>query len=401
MSRTGSALATAAATAIAVFALCGPAWAAGTVALAPDDGPQRTVSLDEVPEALRAGDRTYTLRGGPQGDATVTVSGVTLDRLLDHAGIDPFGFEAVEISAGGRTVTLDREQVTNVDAFPEGRPIFFDDEQGTHFLRPSTGPGDANADDLLTATDGSLQVTLRSSGALSVEAGASRMRVRKGQAVTFSASVSGPGSATAPVSWSFDDGKRASGRRVVHRFARPGTYEVAVSAGANADEVGADDLLTIQVGKARSGGPDRKGGGTNTAAGAPDSGAATGASGAGSGTAVAPLPATPPPEPAPTPPPAPAESQPEPTTPELEDLANPPASIDVEQVEGVLLADASSAPTPARADALRAARTGTPKPPREAAGSIPPVVWGILVALSLLGFGVWRERRSVPRRSTA
>ena len=145
-------------------------------------------------------------------------------------------------------------------------------------------------------------MTLRRSDDLTVEASASHVRVRKGQPVTFTATVGGPGSEAAPVSWSFDDGRRASGRRVTHRFARPGTYEVAVSAGASADEVGADDLLTIQVGKARAGGPDRKGGGTNAAADAPDSGAATGATGASSGATAEPASSTPsPPEATPHP----------------------------------------------------------------------------------------------------
>jgi plastocyanin len=390
---------------VAVLLLSAPAHAVGEVTLTPDGGEQQTVSLDAVPQALRVSDRPYTLRGGPQGDTTVTVSGVTLDRLLDHAGIDSFDFESVEIGAGDRAVVLDRDQLTDVDAFPEGRPIFWSDEQGTHFLRPSAGADDPNADDLLTAADGALRVTLRKSGELSVRATASRTQVRKGQAVTFTATVSGPGAEVAPVSWSFDDGRRGSGRQVTHRFTRPGTYEVAVSAGASADDVGVDDLLTIRVGKARSGGPNRMGGGTNTAADAPDSGAATGASGAGGPPAALPSP-TPdaPPEPAPTPTPAPPQQPPapvEPTTPELKDVADPPATTAIEQVEGVLLADASPEPTTAKAEALKAARTGTLKPPDDAASSIPPVVWGLLVALSLLGLGVWRERRSVPTRRSA
>ena len=85
----------------------------------------------------------------------------------------------------------------------------------------------------------------------------------------------------------------------------------------------------------------------------------------------------------------------------MKDVADPPASTGVEPVEGILLADASTAPTEAKAEALKAARTGTPKPPQAAAGSIPPVVWGTLAALALLGLGVWRERRSVPTRRAA
>lgn len=396
-----AALAALAASVVMSLALCAPAWAAGEVTFAPEGAEQQTVSLDAVPQALRVSDRSYSVRGGPQGDTTVTVSGVTLDRLLDHAGIDPFAFEDVEISAAGRSVTLERDQVTDVDAFPEGRPIFWSDDRGVHFLRPSAGPGDANADDLLTAPDGALRVALRSSGGLTVAATASRLRVRKGQLVTFSATVSGPGSEQAGVSWYFDDRQSASGRRVTHRFSRPGTYEVVVSAGADAERTGADDLLTIQVGKPRTGGPDRKGGGTNAAAGAPDSGAASGVSGAAGGSSPPPTPSAAAPTPAPAAPPEPSQPQPKPAAPELEDLAEAPTSGADEPVEGILLSDASPTPTPAQADALRAARTGTPKPPSEAAGSIPPVVWGSLLALALLGLGAWRERRGLPRRRSS
>lgn len=385
-----------AATIVVGLALCGPAWAVGEVTLAPQGGEQQTVSLDTVPQALLVSDRQYSVRGGPQGDTTLTLSGVTLDRLLDRAGIDPFAFEDVEISAGGRSVTLERDQVTDVDAFPEGRPIFWSDDQGTHFLRPSSGPGDANADDLLTAPDGSLRVALRKSSDLTVEATASRLRVRKGQLVRFDATVSGPGSEQAAVSWYFDDRQSASGRQVTHRFARPGTYEVAVSAGAGAGRVGADDLLTIQVGKPRTGGPDRKGGGTNTSASAPDSGAASGVSGAGGRTGATSAPPTPPPSS--SSPTEPARAQPKPAAPELKDLDSAASSGTSKPVEGILLNDASPTPTPAQADALEAARTGTPKPPADAASSIPPIVWGALLGVALLGLGAWRERRGLPRR---
>ncbi|HEY6779787.1 MAG TPA: PKD domain-containing protein [Thermoleophilaceae bacterium] len=373
--------------------------------LAPDDAGQQTVSLDSVAQALRVSDRQYSVRGDPQGDTTITISGVTLDRLLDQAGIDPFGFEDVEISGGGRSVVLTRDQVTDVDAFPEGRPIFWVDAQGTHFLRPSAGPADANADDLLTSTDGSLRVALHSGGGLTVAATASRLGVRRGQRVTFSATVSGPGSDQAPVSWYFDDGRSARGRRVTHRFARAGSYDVTVSAGADADSVGADDVLTIQVGRRRRGGPDRKGGGTNTAVAAPDSGASSGATGAAD--SGSPYPSVPHRGRHPTPSPSPSrpnpefeQAQPRPSTPELKELADAPTSEPNEHVVGILLSDASPTPTRARAEALAAARTGTPKPPQTAAGSLPPVVWGSLIGLALMGLGVWRERRGVPRRQS-
>ncbi len=83
---------------------------------------------------------------------------------------------------------------------------------------------------------------------------------------------------TVKINWTFDDGRSGRGREVTHRFRKPGSYDVVVGATTENDERGADDIVSVRVGKAPEG-PDRKGGGTNPDSDAPDSGAGTGTGG--------------------------------------------------------------------------------------------------------------------------
>lgn len=64
-----------------------------------------------------------------------------------------------------------------------------------------------------------------------------------------------------------------------HRFAKRGSYDVVVGVTTPGDDAGASAVVTVQVG-APLAGPDRKGGGTNEEADAPDHGAATDGGGA-------------------------------------------------------------------------------------------------------------------------
>lgn len=383
------------------------AWAAGEVTVAPQGGEQVGMSLAGLESSWDVRERTYTVRGAG-GETAVTVTGMSIDALLDRAGIDPYGFEDVTIAGGGRTVTLGRDQMTDPDAFADGRPVFYLDAEGAHFLRPSTGPDDLNADDLIAVGDGPIEISLRAPSKLAVRASASRTHIEKGQRVRFSATVSGAGDAErVRVSWSFDDRGAATGTRVTHRFTRPGTYKVVVGATSDANPTGADDVVTIQVGKPPKG-PDREGGGTNPDASAPDSGAATGATGA-TGTPSAPAAATPPapaqtPAPrhaaAPEPPKAPPAAKPAPVLPKDQQKAvqDAPPTGAPQSVEGVLLTEASAAPTPAKAAAVRAARTGNPVEETAGAATIPPGAVGTMAVLALVGLGAWWERRQIPRR---
>jgi len=332
-----------------------------------------TVALDELAPSFDVHDRPYTLRSA-DGELPLVVTGISIDRVLDRAGVDPFGYAGATVVLGDRSVTLTRDQLTDTDAFPEGRPVFFTDAQGSHFLRPVTGPGDHNAGDLLSG-DGEFTIRLAETGDLRVTASASRTRIDAGQRITFTAKVDG-GDGDVSVRWTFDDGESASGTRVRHRFEEPGTYKVIVGATSSADPAGASDIVTVRVGEPPPG-PDRDGGGTNDEADAPDSGVAAGApsggdddaaSGSGDGEER---------------PPARRRKEPEPK-------AEPEADRG-DEVEGVLIAPLDSLP-PATA---AAARTGNPAPAAVAGElDLPPELLVALAALAMFAYGAWREREA-------
>ncbi len=193
------------------------------------------------------------------------------------------------------------------------------------------------------------------------------------------------------IRWNFDGSGSATGAEVSHRFPRPGTYKVVVGATSEANPTGASDIVTVRVGEAPEEGPDREGGGTNDAADAPDSGAATSESdpGAGAGAAAA------------------AERR-RARAAAARRRARATAARrrsatrarseepDGEQVEGTLIG-APFEPPPPTADERAAARTGVPQEP---APELPPQLVFGLIAVALVALGAWSERRSRRRFST-
>ena len=134
-----------------------------------------------------------------------------------------------------------------------------------------------------------------------------RIKARPGQKVEFSAIVERAGSGEQlTYSWNFDDGHSGSGANASHSFAKRGSYDVVVGVTSGGNEAGASAVITIQVGEPL-GGPDRKGGGTNRRADAPDHGSAAGPStgpkrlGSRRRRGLGPQPPTPNPSPTPTP----------------------------------------------------------------------------------------------------
>ena len=116
-----------------------------------------------------------------------------------------------------------------------------------------------------------------------MRATASTRRTRPGKAVDFSAVVERAGSGEQlEYSWYFDDGSSATGAEASHSFTKRGSYDVVVGVTSEGNETGASAVVTVQVG-APLGGPDRRGGGRNDDAGAPDHGAADGPSPADDG----------------------------------------------------------------------------------------------------------------------
>jgi len=365
------------------------ALASDQVRVEPEGSAARTVALSGLGEPDVRG-REYAL---PDGRRTA-ITGYSLDRVIRAARVPPsYSFGDVEIAAGGAAVTVDRDRVADPDAFPDGPPVLWLEEGAARFLLPSSSSGGP----LLLGREGPISIRLSRSSRLAVAARVSTGRVRPGRPVTFTASVTGarPGEAV-DISWYFDDGTSATGRRVTHRFRKQGTYKVVVGATTPRDQAGADDTVAVVVGKPPAG-PDREGGGTNPDAGAPDSGVGTGRSGPGGegGDSGGGSGATGPGR-------GPGSAADEPAASARRRAARLLAAEDpaaegserARQVRGIELADLSALSGPAGRDALVAARRGRPRDEDDRDSGLPPAVWWTLGVAGLLGLGGWREARS-------
>lgn len=388
--------------------------AAGPVEAALADAPQvtivtpggagHTLSLEALAGSEDVVGRSYALRSA-EGESTQAVTGFSIAALLEAAGVDPYGFSYLEVQRpGGGGVQLSRNQALESGAFPDGPPVVYPTPTGTGFLRPSAGAGDDNAADSFDAPQG-LTIALRKGAALQVRAEASPRRTGVGKKISFHAVVERSGSGEAlSYSWYFDDGESGAGESVTHAFAKPGSYAVVVGVTAAGEDTGTSAVVRIQVGKAPAGGPDRKGGGHNKAAAAPDHGAAAGPSGPSSASA-GPSPTTAPaaeatgPTTVPTPVPEPSRSKPKESPekksrpkekPKPESTPKPAGAL----VTGELLAGSVEAPPPAAAASKRAAaRTGTPHA-SAGGGGVPGAAWGLGAVVVLLGIGALAEAGS-------
>jgi PKD domain len=377
-----------AATAAVAWSLASPvsAWADDAqVTIFSPGGAQQTLSLDALAGGEDVIDRSYALRSST-GESIRTVSGFSPAAILEAAGVDPYAFAHLEVQrpAGG-SVLLSRHQALDPGAFADGPPVLYATASGTGFLRPSAGEGDINATDSFEAPQG-ITLVLGKGSPLQVTAKASTVRTRPGVTVGFTAIVEGAGAGEQlTYSWYFDDGHSASGAEARHAFAKRGSYDVVIGVTTPGDRAGASAVVTIQVGAPISG-PDRKGGGRNRDANAPDHGAA------GRGGAV---------------PPGPVSTAGATNAGEGEKSEGTPKERKKKQVgevtgagervSGLLLSDAP-AQTPSTEPAVQpAARTGHLSGDDESGTSLPGTAWGLLVTGGLLGLGALTETRHLLR----
>lgn len=312
---------------------------------------------------------------------------------------------------------LSRRQATTPGAFPEGLPVLYRDDQGVHFLRPSAGEGDLNAADLISLPLGTaMTVQARSGTLVMISASATKRKVRVGQEVRFNATLERSAAGEdVQISWYFDDGNSAKGGEVTHRFRQPGIYDIVVGATTADDRVGASATVTVQVGEPKKQGPNRRGGGTNKAKNAPDSGASEGGSGSGAGKGSGPPSSGPlapsytppgpdtsfsPPTPAPSPTPEPV-TEPEPEPEPVEPTPRPTGDeivgelLSANDIEDKPLA-AITPPQPEKTDEAVAARTGSAEP-EGGGGGIPGAAVGVGAAILMLFGGGLLEARGIGR----
>lgn len=380
---------------------------AATVQITPTEGRPVTLDLDQLPAPPDITNRTYTLRSD-SGESQVTVSGYSFNAILEMAGIDPIVVGYFEIARpGGGALLISRRQATTEGAFSEGPPVIFRDSEGLHFLRPSAGGSDYNAADLISLPqNATLAIRARSGTLVQVSAKASKRKVKVGEQVSFTATLDRSAAGEdVEFSWYFDDGASAKGPEVTHRFRRPGLYDIVVGVTTPGDRVGASATVTVQVGSPKKQGPKRRGGGTNKAKNAPDSGASEGGSGpgqagpppsGGSGPSYPPadsgpsfVPSPPAPDPAPEPEPETVpEKKPEPRGDQI--TGQLLAATDIEPL------DLSQPTTPSKtSEQPPAARTGSEDP--IGGGGIPGAAFGVGTALLLLAGGGLLEARGIGR----
>ncbi len=364
---------------------------AAQVTVVSPGGKQQTLALAALAGSEDVVNRTYVLRGSG-GETSQTVTGFSLAALIDAAGADPYSFSFLEVQRpSGGAVQLSRHQALDKGAFAEGPPVVYPTATGTGFLRPSSGSSDLNGDDSFDAPQG-VTVVLRKGTPLQVKAEASTVKTKPGKKVSFSAVVQRSGAGEElTFSWSFGDGKSASGAKVSHSFAKPGRYDVIVGVTSPGNDSGSSAVISIQVGEPIDGGPNRKGGGRNEAEDAPEQGAASGPSTAGGGSAGVPLP-TPVPSapvtPAPEPSPVPTPETPAP----VQEAAPEPAG---EEVSGELLTVPDAAVLEQQQEPQAEARSGQLEDTSGGGGGLPPAAWGGLATLGLLGFGALLEARGL------
>jgi hypothetical protein len=363
-------------------------------------GAEQTLSLDALAGSEDVVDRPYALRSS-SGESTQTFSGFSLTAILTAANADPYGFSYLEVQrpAGG-AVLLSRDQALDAGAFPDGPPLVYATATGTAFLRPSAAPEDLNATDSFEAPQG-ISIVLRKGARLQVKARASTLKTRPGKPVSFNAIVEQAGSGEQlTYSWYFDDGTSASTPEATHTFAKRGSYDVVLGVTTDSDDTGASAVVTIQVGPPIAG-PDRKGGGTNDNASAPDHGAAD------------------PPAPAPgtqTGAPSPGAAGPPEgrvgcTSPDTQhgrrpcvrrgttdsppSRPEPKSAPPGELIEGELVSAETSLP-PKSPEKQVAARSGN-LDGDNGGGGIPGAAWGLLATLGLLGAGALAEAGGIAR----
>jgi PKD domain len=378
-----------------------------TITIAPSDGgAERTLALADLTGSFDVHGVAYTVRAADGGQSTTTVAdGISLNALLAAAALDADAFDYIAIAKADGTVAIVMRDDLGGGGDDDGPPVLWTDAAGIHFLRPSSGDGDANGADLVTLADGApLAIVLKTGEPLVPRIAVSTLRARPRERIDFSASLVG-GAPLGPgldYQWYFDGTGRVRGANVSHRFRGPGTYHVLLNVvRGDGSSVGAPDTADVHVVPARQRRSDdaRRSDESQQDAGATvgsgRGGAETGSGGTGTGggagsPASAPVPYAPPvaaPPTAAAPPPAPA--------PVRRQAPAPRRRTPGELVSGTLLASTSAAAVPV--DAAPAASAAARGAAADGPLNVPVGVWVTigLVVLVALGWAL-ESRHTLP-----
>jgi hypothetical protein len=187
---------------------------------------------------------------GQSGQSSDNVTnGVSINKLLTDSNIDPktVSFMAVP-RPDGTWSTLTTPQLQNplADGVFEDSllPVVHSLGDGIEYIRPLTSPSDVNNVDVFTPTDETtpLNVYVFTGPMLTVKATASKHKVKPGTAVNFSATATDNGTSrpagSTNYAWDFGGDGTASTAAASHTFAKPGEYQVFVTATGVTDDAG-------------------------------------------------------------------------------------------------------------------------------------------------------------------
>ncbi len=368
---------------LAVAALClasASAHAAQLVVTLPHGGGEQTLELASLVGQEDVHDQRYALRDADGHRSTTTVAdGWSLALLLRSAGVelDDVGYVRLARADGSELDLLrDEALATGQDGEP-APPVVWLDAQGLHLLRPSSGAGDANALDLVTAPDGSLALGVERGDPFAVRIEASALHARPQRPLRFHALLTaGAAGPAVTFSWYFGDGPAAGDdARVTHRFAQPGRYRVQVNVVVGGRQLDANDIVDVRIGSPPTSRPQQHE-----------------------------QPVTPPVTPPAATPPAASGGQPAvttaaaaTTTPAAAPRRVAPARAPAPRgdlVSGTLLASAEAAPLPASTAGAGAPSAGAPATDRPL--DIPVGAWIALGLLVLVALGFSLESRHIP-----
>lgn len=339
----------------------------------PEEGAPSTLMLSTLGDPDVSA-RAYTIPGVV---APVPITGYSLGRVLEAAGIDPERSGSLVIAGTSGRVEVSRDDATGETRFPDGPPVFYLENGDARFLLPGREAGEPAE----IASGGPMTVQVAALSGLRVSAKASPRDAKVNEPVSFTATVSGAEEGERiELSWSFDDGRSGKGRELTHRFRKSGTYAVSVEARRSGDLPAADDTVTVEVGEA----PDETGGTT------PESNAGAGIGGTGTGTGGGSVtPVTPSAPTTPSTPSAPYDPVNEPPQPSESPTAgtHDQTPSGPQQIEGIELADLAGLSSEAGRDAVDALRRD--EDPSD--GGVPDGVWWFLAISGLLVLGGLRE----------
>ena len=174
--------------------------------------------------------RIYTLGAGPTQISGHSLSKVMSEADAESAEIDLATIPAIEIDRPkGAPITVTGAEIRNPSAaFPQGPPVFYEDNGATVFVMPGRGSANASRFRFESAPVG---ITVQAGVTYDVALSASRTKIKVGQTIRFTATVAGQDEGERlTYSWNFGDGKTATTRRgtTSHTFRTDGNSSVVL-----------------------------------------------------------------------------------------------------------------------------------------------------------------------------